>query len=64
MKPEERDDMLIETHTLTKQVHGAVFGNGRIGLKTRMDRLEGAWCFVVGLCMVIGVVVGIVRVWQ
>ena len=39
-------EMLIETHTLTKQVHSAVFGNGKPGLKTEMDSLKSAFATV------------------
>jgi hypothetical protein len=37
--------MVIENNTLTKQTHAAVFGNGKPGLKTDMERIKGA-CMV------------------
>lgn len=33
-------DLLIETHTLMKEVHRQVFGNGQPGLVTRVASLE------------------------
>jgi len=43
---EEQNTMLIETHTMTTQVHSAVFGNGSPGLKARVERAEGAFAAV------------------
>ena len=51
---EDRDAMIIETHIMTTQVHGAVFGNGRQGLKTRVERAEGAICMLILICTLAG----------
>lgn len=51
---EDRDAMIVETNLLTKQTHGAVFGNGHLGLKTRIERAEGA----IRMLMLIGTLAG------
>lgn len=54
MTQQERDKIAIETHLMTKQTHKAVFGNGTAGIKTRMDRAEGAIAMLLVLVTAVG----------
>lgn len=60
MKPDERQ-VLFETHAITMKLDKTVNGNGRPGLKARMDRLEGAVKFFMAMVVVVGVVAGVIR---
>ena len=57
----ERDKLIFETHTLTKQTHAAVFGNGKPGLKTEFERVKGIVYFIVLGIPAIGVLAGIIK---
>lgn len=76
MEPDRRDDrierileMLAENSTLTKQVHQAMFGNGKPGLKqeflehksehARIDGQVSVWKWIAGLGIVPGIFAGI-----
>jgi hypothetical protein len=49
---EKQNKMLVETHTLTTQVHEAMFGkNGTVGMKAEMDRLKGGYAMIRILCI-------------
>jgi len=59
MTNDERDRMITETHTLTKQTHSAVFGNGKPGLKAEFERVKGIVYFIAFSVPVVGVIVTI-----
>jgi len=56
MTNENRDRLITETYTLTKQTHTAVFGNGKPGLKVEFERVRGIVYF---MAFVIPVIIGI-----
>lgn len=67
MEKEDRQ-MLIETHTLVGEMHKSLggirktlYGNGRPGLVTRVERAEGAARFFVGTITIGGIIFGILK---
>ena len=63
MTQAERDQMLIETHTLTKQTHEAVFGNGRPGIKAEVERVKGGLAVIKGLMVALSIVTAAIGAW-
>ena len=39
MKPVSQSEMIRQTHKMVTDLHGTVYGNGKLGIKTKVDRL-------------------------